>query len=370
MFDRTDLRAAVEADVISADVASRLEAFLTGRADPAGTADPESLRFLANFNDIFITIGIGILAIGLTALTGVMFGPSVATAAGSGSVSMAGVMVLLPVAGAMWLLLEYFGGRRRLLLPSMALASIFTLYVGLSVGMLASGISNINDVEIDSFFDAWSTLGNAGVATFLGGVAAAGAIYLRFRLPFSLFLLAVSLAGAVYTFAGFFGDIGLIIGGLGALLVGLATLAAGIGFDASDPARVTRRADTAFWLHLAAAPQIIFGLRGMISGSSFANPGPTEALLIIAALAGLGILSLALNRRALIVSGLITFSFALTTVVSSLGGGVTTTLIVTTLLLGTGILLLGGGWKTARRALLSVLPRGGLSARLFPPEPA
>ncbi|MEO1100460.1 MAG: hypothetical protein AAFW65_01300 [Pseudomonadota bacterium] len=370
MFDRQDLRAAVEADVISTDVAARLEAFLIGRSDPAGTADPESLRFLANFNDIFITIGIVILAIGLTATTGIIFGPSAATALGEGSVSMAGIMVLLPVAGAMWLLMEYFCGRRRLLLPSMALAAIFTLYAGLSVGLFASGLSNIQDANIESFFDAWETLGNAGIATFLGGMAAAGAIYARFRLPFSLFLLAVSLAGAVYTFAGFFGDIGLIIGGLGALLVGLATLVCAIVFDASDPNRATRRSDNAFWLHLAAAPQIIFGLRGMISGSSLTDPGPVEAVMIILVLVAFGALSLALNRRALIVSGLLTFSLALTTIVSSLGGGVTTTLIVTTLLLGTGILLLGGGWKTARRMLLTVLPRSGVAGRLFPPEPA
>ena len=369
MFDRSDLAAAVEAGAINADAAARLEAFLAARRDPAGTADSETLRFLANFNDIFITIGIGILAIGLTALTGLMFGPS-STTLMQGSVAMAGALVLLPVAAAMWLLMEYFCARRRLLLPSMALATIFTVYVGVSVGILLSGVTNVRETRIDSLFDAWGTLGEAGIATFLAGAAAAGAVYGRFRLPFSLFLVAGALALAAYTFAGFFGDIGLVLGGLGAFVIGLATLAAAIVFDMTDPKRATRRSDNAFWLHLAAAPQIILGLRGMIAGSALADPGPAEAVLILIVLVAFGALSLALNRRALIVSGLLTFALALTTIVSSLGGGVTTTLIVTTLLLGVGILLLGGGWKTARRALLSVLPKGGLAGRLFPPEPA
>ncbi|MEO0720861.1 MAG: hypothetical protein AAFY43_01795 [Pseudomonadota bacterium] len=369
MFDRTDLRAAVEAGAISQEAASRLEAFLTNRGDPRGTADPESLRFLANFNDIFLTIGVGILAIGLTALTGIIFGPTASTVT-QGSLSVASALVLLPVAGIMWLLLEYFCARRRLLLPSMALASIFALYVGLAGGLLVSGITNVQDVRIDSFFDAWGTLGEAGIATFLVAAAAAGAVYARFKLPFALFLIAGALALAAYTFAGFFGDIGMVIGGFGAFVVGLITLAVAIAFDATDPARATRRSDNAFWLHLAAAPQIILGMRGMISGSTLTNPGPAEAVLILLVLVAFGVLSLALNRRALIVSGLLTFALALTTIVSSLGGGVTTTLIVTTLLLGVGILLLGGGWKTARRALLTVLPNGGLAGRLFPPEPA
>ena len=54
MFDRTDLRAAVGANILSADQAARLEAFLLSRKDDgAGQAQvgQENLRFLANFND-------------------------------------------------------------------------------------------------------------------------------------------------------------------------------------------------------------------------------------------------------------------------------------------------------------------------------
>ena len=65
MFDRTDIRAAVEAGALSDEGAKRLEAFLKARNDPDRMLDPENLRFLSNFNDVFLTIGIVILMVGL-----------------------------------------------------------------------------------------------------------------------------------------------------------------------------------------------------------------------------------------------------------------------------------------------------------------
>ena len=58
MFDKTDIRAAVEAGAISDEGAKRFEAFLKARNDPDRMLDPENLRFLSNFNDVFLTIGI------------------------------------------------------------------------------------------------------------------------------------------------------------------------------------------------------------------------------------------------------------------------------------------------------------------------
>jgi len=373
MFDRADIRAAVDAGIITRDQASRLEAFLAARADPVTKAAPgqdENLRFLNNFNDIFITIGIVILAMGLTAITGLFFGPRFWSMVTGGSVGAFGAIILMPVAAAMWLLAEYFGRRRRMLLPTMAAVAIFTLYSGLSIGMIASGITGANAKTVTSLTQAWGTLGNTGIGTFLGCGAAALVAWLRFRLPFCMFLMAVSAAAAAYTFAGFFGNAGLVFGGFLSIVIGLATLAAAIYFDQKDPGRITRLSDNAFWLHVAAAPQIILGLRGMIMGAPTATPSTPEAMVLLACLAGLGILSLALNRRALVVSSLLSFWLALGQVVDAVGGGGSTTFIATTLLLGAGIIALGGGWHTARRWVLGWLPKTGLAARIFPPEPA
>ena len=95
-----------------------------------------------------------------------------------------------------------------------------------------------------------------------------------------------------------------------------------------------------------------------------------SSIVLLAGLAFLGLLSLALNRRALIVSSLLSFWLALGEVVSAVGGGSSTTFIASALLLGTGIIVLGGGWHTARRGLLKSLPPQGLLGRVFPPEAA
>jgi hypothetical protein len=373
MFDRSDIRAAADAGIITRDQASRLEAFLATRADPVTRAMPEqteNLRFLNNFNDIFITIGIVILAMGLTAITGLFFGPNFWSMVTGNNAGAFGALILMPVAAVMWLLAEYFGRRRRMLLPTMASITIFTLYSGLSFGMIASGITGANAKTITSLTQAWDTLGNTGMGTFIGCGAAAAIAWLRFRLPFCMFLIAVSAAAAAYTFAGFFGDAGIIFGGLLSIIIGLATLAAAIWFDQKDPGRITRLSDNAFWLHVAAAPQIILGLRGMIMGAPNATPSTPEAMLLLASLIGLGLLSLGLNRRALVVSSLLSFWLALGQVVDAVGGGGSTSFIATTLLLGTGIILLGGGWHTARRWMLGWVPKTGIAARIFPPEPA
>jgi hypothetical protein len=373
MFDRTDLKAAEEAGVLSRTQAQRLEAFLNQRADPAAAGQSENLRFLSNFNDIFITIGIVILAMGLTALTSLMFGGSAITMATKGQAGWFVALILAPVAALMWLMAEYFSRRRRLVLPSMALVLIFTIYSGLSFGAVMSGINGLTPETIENIsspFQLWTVFGNTGIAAFCGSFVAAVLAFWRFRLPFTLLLIALLAAGAFYTFTGFFGDIGLLLGGMGFIAVGVITLIIAIWFDAKDPQRLTRSADHAFWLHVAAAPQIIWGLRSMITGSGFAMPGQAEAFLIIITLVAISILSVALDRRALIAAGLVTLAMALGTIVESFGGGVTETSVITLLLLGTSIVLLGGGWRTARKLVLSILPSTPFTQRIFPPEPA
>ncbi|HEY7798414.1 MAG TPA: hypothetical protein VIA80_06600, partial [Hyphomonadaceae bacterium] len=81
-------------------------------------------------------------------------------------------------------------------------------------------------------------------------------------------------------------------------------------------------------------------------------------------------ISLALNRRALIVSGLVSFATALFVLVNQVGGGGLNTLMLTALIVGGAIVLLGGGWRTARRFVLKLVPPTGITGRIFPPEPA
>jgi hypothetical protein len=359
MFDRQDIRAAEDAGILTRDQATRLEAFLAKRADPQipVSSDTESLRFLNNFNDIFITIGIVILTVGLTAVLGLMFGAT-----------MLGLPIVICVAAITWLMAEYFCRRRRMLLPSMALIAIFTLNAGLAIGIFATGaVRGFSSTDAEALIGlggALDKLDNAGVAGFFGCFAASVLAWWRFRLPFALFLAAIAAAATIYAAAGFWADAQWVLGGLGALLVGAATLMVALWFDAQDPGRITRKTDYAFWLHMAAAPQIIMGLRGLVTGGPFDMPDGVQSFILLACLIALGIFSLAINRRALILSGLLAFWAALNDIVDQSGNG--NTFIASALILGTGIVLLGGGWHTARRWLLKLLP----ASRLFPPERA
>jgi hypothetical protein len=134
MFDKTDIRAAVEAGAISDEGAKRFEAFLKARNDPERMLDPENLRFLSNFNDVFLTIGIVVLMTGLGFLSAIsvinVLGLSAMSEPQSiaegralaDAIRLAIVLAPVPVVVGAWLLAEYFCGKRRLLLPSMALS--------------------------------------------------------------------------------------------------------------------------------------------------------------------------------------------------------------------------------------------------------
>ncbi len=384
MFDKTDIRAAVEAGAISDDGAKRLEAFLKARNDPERMLDPENLRFLSNFNDVFLTIGIVVLMTGLGFLSAIAVTNVLGLSAISEPASLADATALadrlrlaiiispIPLIVGAWLLAEYFSGKRRLLLPSMALSvAIVWASAILGAGVASFFIDPITTAaQMDREVDAWQIVTGISYAGFAAAAIAAGAIFWRFRLPFSLFLLAGAVAGLFYTAVAQIAGIGQIGSGAAMLTIGIGTLATAIAFDMKDPTRSTRSSDHAFWLHMAAAPQIILGMRGLLLGSGFAPASMTDATVMLFVLVAFALLSLALNRRALIVSGLVTFATSLWFLVNELGGGGVNTLMLTALIIGGAIVLLGGGWRTARRGILKVFPQEGTLGRIFPPEPA
>lgn len=357
MFDRSDLRAAVEAGALTPDAAARFEAFLKTRSDPDRMLDPENLRFLTNFNDVFLTIGLVILISGVGAASGMLL-------QGLANGALGVVVTIAPVLVVAWLLAEYFAGRRRLLLPSMALSVAICLCTAI-VGSALLTPNAENAFERD-WEDALASIGYAG----LGAAAlAALAVHLRFRLAFALGLFAIACAGIAYTALAQMGQGGAVIGGLASFVIGVATLLAAIWFDTRDPSRSSVNSDRAFWLHTAAAPQIMLGVGMLVNHDGFGEMGTSDALVMLAILLVFGLLSLGLNRRSLIVSGLITFIAVIGTLVSQIGADGASAFMLTALLVGGVIVLLGGGWRTARRMLLGVMPKGGVIGRIFPPEP-
>ena len=93
------------------------------------------------------------------------------------------------------------------------------------------------------------------------------------------------------------------------------------------------------------------------------------ATVMLIVLVLFGVISLAINRRALIVSGLVTFTASLWVLVNNSGWSGLNSLMLTALIVGGSIVLLGGGWRTVRRTVLKAFPQDGVLGRIFPPEP-
>ncbi len=360
MSDRDAIGEALRDGVITADQAEKLQGYLSRGGDPYGAQDPENLSFLSSFNDIFLTIGILILLTGSSIFAGWM-------AANVVPLTWVGPTTSIIVAAFTWALSEYFCLRRRLLLPSMALATAFYILAGIGVGSFMAKIAA--ETALDAVQAGASQMGhffNTGYWGATAGALAAIVYYFRFRLPFSLFLVAVS--GSILTYSFIFENSGFAsIGGLAIFLVGAATLVCAMVFDARDPTRSTRQSDNAFWLHLAAAPQIMLGLRFMIIGEN-AMSDLGSSVIMLAVLLVVGFLSLALNRRALIFSGLVTFTLVVFSLVNNSGLSGAEKAAVPLLIVGASVVLLGAGWRTARSFALKFVPETGVWARLFPPE--
>jgi hypothetical protein len=144
-------------------------------------------------------------------------------------------------------------------------------------------------------------------------------------------------------------------------VLGLFTFLLAMRWDASDPRRETRRSDVAFWLHLLAAPLIvhpIFSLLGLTEGAASTLDAVAVVLLYVA----LGLVALAIDRRALLVSALAYVLFALNSLFETYGV-VELSVALTALVIGSALLLLSAFWANARRAVVAPLP-DGLRGRL------
>ena len=83
-------------------------------------------------------------------------------------------------------------------------------------------------------------------------------------------------------------------------------------WDISDRERQTRRSDVAFWLHLLAAPMIAHPLFHWLGVTGGENIGLGAAIGVLVVYIAMGIVALAIDRRALLVSALAYVLAALT----------------------------------------------------------
>ena len=125
-------------------------------------------------------------------------------------------------------------------------------------------------------------------------------------------------------------------------------------WDGTDPKRQTRRSDVAFWLHLLSAPMIvhpIFSSLGLFTGVT----GYSTALLVIGLYLLLALISIAVDRRAIMVSALVYVVYAMSGLLENYGL-VSYSMALTGTFIGTSLLLLSAYWQKSRQFVIGLLP--------------
>jgi hypothetical protein len=388
MADRSALESAAAAGIITADQVGPLYNFLaTGGVAPA-PAGEEDLRFIRNFHDVFLAIGILLFAIGLA----VGIGSFAATGGGEApQMTLTAGALCLGAALVMWGLGELFARRRRLFLPAIAIVCALTAFTVIGIALLYVGALLGRELNIDAGDGMPAEVRTGLLLAAAFAFIAPAAFYARFRLPFSIGMAGGGIAFFVIVAALLF-NAELTVQYLAAiyLVLGLLLFLAGVGFDARDPARVSRYSDNGFWLHFAAAPLILGGAFGLV-GQAFGQDGAAamggagtlimasatdqgstvlQAAVILLVVVVLGFVSLLINRRVLIVSALLTTGVAIGVILNEFGLGAGALAASVLVVLGGFVLILGAGWHSVRRALLGWVKPGGGWARIFPPESA
>jgi hypothetical protein len=322
MYSDDDIDQAVAAGAFPAEAAAALRRYVASRRETP-TPDEEHFRLITGFNDVFVVVAGALLLLAVNWLgraAAEWFGP-----------------VLVAIVS--WVLAEFFVRKRRMALPAIMLLLTF-------VAGCFSAVSH--------------ALGPATSAIAIGSVAgaiAAGVHWRRFHVP-------ITVAAAVGALA-----IGSVLGlvstqhplSSGPVLVvifvwGLVAFAMALRFDASDRERRTRRADVGFWLHLLAAPLLVhpmFQALGIFEGRVDARR--VLAVLVIYVL--IAVISLWIDRRALMVSALGYVLYALAKLFDGLSAMAVSPFAVTALIVGTALLFLSAFWQPSRAAAVRWMPR-------------
>jgi hypothetical protein len=319
MYTEEDIVSAVKAGVFTNETANAFRAHVA-RIKGDSVADEEHFRLITGFNDIFVVIACALL---LTAVNWI----------GADYSKWLGTLASAITA---WGLAEFFVLKRRMALPAIVLLLAF---VG---NMFVTGF------YLFKSSDAMFVAGSVMAAT------AAGLHWYRFRVP-------ITMAAGTAAVIGFF---------IAALLVwvpetrnripaimfagGLVVFALAMWWDSQDTARQSRQSDVAFWLHLLAAPLLVhpvFAQIGVFNGAMTT----LQATVVIVLYVVIGLVSLGIDRRALMVSSLIYVLYTFSTLLKQFGV-VSLGFAITALVIGATLLLLSAFWHPVRGFVVRFLP--------------
>ncbi len=351
MIETDDIRASVAAGILTEKQAASLTALAHSRKGAREGLHPgdEPFELFKGFNEIFIIVGLIILSIGWVGLITAVFDTQII------GFRDAALWYGAPAAAALWLLSEYFIWRRRMIGPAIALSILFGLNAGVTLVAYFAEPFMIGQQDYSSlpFPLALTTV-------------AVGVFWFRFRVPFAMAMIAVSLFIVAMMVAAINqgtpqspADLFLLSAGgpfawitLG---LGIAIFIVAMAFDMSDPHRVTRRSANGFWLHVVAAPALVNTI-----ALSLINDDNMTALL--AFLAVIAVIAMIIDRRSFLITAI---GYVVAVAGTVFGGdGIATTILA----LGIVLLILGAFWEKFRARLLRLMPAIVPLHRLPPAE--
>jgi len=349
MISPDDLRAAVGSGLLTEAQAVSLRTLADSRQGAREGLDPgdEPFELFKGFNEIFIVVGLVILAAGWITVNSVTMATEIV------NYQSHILTATLIGAGVIWGISEYFIRIRRMVAPAIALSIMFA----------GNAVAGCAAYFAEPFMVAQEDFSSLPIA--MGASVLALTIYWwRFRVPFAMALIALGMFGLAMiigansagTPADFTDIFRLSAQGPFAwitLAVGLAVFVVAMVFDMSDPHRVTRRSAQGFWLHVVAAPALVNTIALALMESE------SNAVLLVVLLT-FALIAIIIDRRSFLITA-IGYVVALTfTVFDGDSAG------LSILLLGIFLVALGAFWARIRAALLKTFS-GVLPLKRLPP---
>jgi len=324
MISKTTLQKASDKNIIDKDQIEPLYQFIRNEQSESSTTNAEEpLKFIRSFGDVFIALGVTLLAVSINML------------------SLSAYEFLIPAAGFI-IIAEWLVGVRRLALPGIVILIALLFFINKALAF-------------DGEYANTLSLSIIGLSSLL--------FYLRYKMPFSLLTLTVSIIAMIIM------QIGedalknpLIFSALGFIIFSIA-----MSFDCRDTKRISHLSDNAFWLHLLAAPLIVHGaMLPLVLNENTLNISTLDIslgreILMVIFFAGFFITALFVDRRAMLVSTQLYAIYALTQLFSSDLIDSQNVIIYVLMMLAMLVIFFGTYWYKTRHLLFGFLSSSKLA---------
>jgi len=319
MVSKSVLQKAAKNNIIKDHQVDPLYQFINDQE--SGTPDriqDEPLKFVRSFGDIFITLGILLLVVAINLS------------------SLSGYLYFIPVV-VFVLLAEWLVGLRKLVLPGIALLLSILFFVSKAVPL-----ANDNTATISFAIMSITSL----------------VFYLRYKMPFSLLPLAIGLVAIPVV------QIGIDVLNIPVVFVGLGLVVFAIAFwfDSQDTKRVSHLSDNAFWLYLLAAPLFVHGIMvSLLTSEQIWINSFGKEMLMIAFFAVFFLLSLLIDRRAILISTQLYIIYAFTQLLQDKVNSTQDVIIYILMALAIFVIYFGTYWYKTRLFVFGFLTNSVIS---------